>query len=219
MTVRERERQGWVGVRAVSLVLLGGLFACSPTPDRPTEVADEPVGEVSDTLITAAPLPAETVYVEGMPEVMPVVAFRPPLAFPLGFETVIPADMAVDLASSGEADVVRFEAAFGGVRRPDVSLTFAVLPAEVEAEEARSNIAALARTLGATQRTEQIPPWATHAYDAVADTAAFLTLGRHRDHWFYLLARYPVEYGDGMAPRIDLILRRWIWIDDGTPLR
>jgi hypothetical protein len=219
MTVRESGRQGGVGVRALSLILLGGLFACSPMSDQATEVGEGPVDEVSGTLITAAPLPAETVYVEGMPEVMPVVAFRSPLAFPLGFETVIPADMGVDLASSGEADVVRFVAAFGGERRPDVSLTFAVLPAGVEAEEARSNIAALARMLGATERTEQIPPWATRAYDAVADTAAFLTLGQHRDHWFYLLARYPVEYGDGMAPRIDLILRRWVWLDDGTPLR
>jgi hypothetical protein len=203
-------------------IALAGLLAsgCTGTP----ESAEGPVG--IDTVPPSALEPSEesaveveNVHIEGMPERMLVRRFASPIDFPLGFYTRVPADMVEEFVSSGEGDVVRFEAAFGGVLRRDAFLAYHVIPEGTVAADAREMVAGVAREAGATRRSGEGPHrWATDQYTLTGEYAGFLALGQHRDVWFYFLASYPPEYGDGMGPRIDLILRNWIWADDGTRL-
>lgn len=52
---------------------------------------------------------------------------------------------------------------------------------------------------------------------AKGERSGFLALTEHDGSPFYLLATYPPEFGDSMAPCIELILREWRWAD-GQPL-
>ncbi|TVP42059.1 MAG: hypothetical protein EA350_17720 [Gemmatimonadales bacterium] len=156
--------------------------------------------------------------VEGMPEVMAVQAFETPVSFPLGFSTVVPADMRVEQVGSGEGDVVRFEAAFGGVHRPEALLSLTVLPGDLSESEAREQFASVAAVLGAGPHSGERFPWALQERMLIGDVSGFVALGRHQDRWYLMAMQHPPEYGDGMAPRVDLMLRRWRWTSDGSPL-
>jgi hypothetical protein len=193
--------------------LLGGCM-------EPRDVAMDPM--LLDTAFVATEpdtvLMMETILIEGMPERLLVRPFESPVDFPLGFSTVVPADMVVDFVSSGEGDAVRFEAVFGGIHRSDAMLGLIVPPNRPDAEEAREMVAGVASDLGGVQVSDPVFPGAIAGYRLVGEVAGFLALGQQNDQWFYFLAQYPPEFGDGMAPRMDLILRRWIWSDDATPL-
>jgi hypothetical protein len=198
-------------------VALLGMNGCEPPAVAPPGDEVEPPAAVGDTAAPPA-LAQETIMIEGIPEVVLVMPFEPPVGFPLGFRTVVPADMRVQYASSGEGDAVRFEAAFGGVHRPEALLSFTVLPEGLESEEARGRVQEIAAAMGAVRAESAGPPWALDSYRLAGEHAGFLALGEHREFWFYFLASYPPEFGDGLSPRIDLILRRWFWADDGTRL-
>jgi len=45
-----------------------------------------------------------------------------------------------------------------------------------------------------------------------------VSIGRHGDNWFHVVRHYPVEYGDGLGPRLHTILRLWRWDDTGEML-
>jgi hypothetical protein len=203
-------------VLPVSLALLGACRA----PDEPAFTSPVDTLGLEAQVQEPPPLVAETLYIEGMAEVIPVQTFRSPLGYPLGFSTVVPEDMVVEFVSSGEGDAVRIEAAFGGVRRSDVLLSFVTLPEGTDVADARQAAGEIARMNGGTEETDRARfPWADMVFRLGQETAGFIALGEHRDRWFYFLASYPPEFGDGMGPRIDLILRRWTWADDGTGLQ
>jgi hypothetical protein len=150
--------------------------------------------------------------------VIAVQAFSTPPDFPLGFSTVVPEDMRVEHVGSGEGDVVRFEAEFGGVHRPEAVFSFTVLPGELTEAEAREQFASVAAVLGAGPQRGRRFPWTLDERILIGDASGFVALGRHRDRWYLMALQHPPEYGDGMAPRVDLLLRRWRWISDGSLL-
>jgi hypothetical protein len=198
----------------LTLLLLG---ACrGPEPAEP----GGGIVEAPDTMAPVQVVPvtfAETIRLEGMTESIQARLFETPVDFPLGFRTVVPTDLHVDFVSSGEGDAVRFEAAFGGVHNPEALLSAVVLPDRHTAEDAHSYVESLARELGAVPGRGAGWEWAEAHYDLQGPRSGFLALGQRNETWFYVLSQYPPEYGDGMAPRIELILRRWTW-SDGTPL-
>src|SRR5690606_30458837 len=124
--VRKRVRYGWVAV-----VLYSGIMGCANSAEEDETGSVPPAGLDSPTVsapATPPPLVSETIAIEGMPEVIEARVVEAPVAFPLGFTTVVPSDMAVDFASSGEGDALHVEAEFGGVRNPDATFIFLVMP-------------------------------------------------------------------------------------------
>lgn len=226
MTVRRMQRQAAAGWRAagcaIGLLLLAGCTSAGEPDREPADAGPGTVPAEAPPLVQDTVTPevsTETILIEGMEETIEVRAFRTPVAFPLGFSTVVPAGMAIDFVSSGEGDVVRFEAAFGGVHRPEAALIFTVLPRRIDGERAREMLAQEARQLGGVPVEPVEKPWALRQYRFQGnDVSGFIGLGEHDETRYFIAARYPPEYGDGLGPRVDLILRRWRWTDDGSPL-
>jgi len=208
----------WCAFRTGTTMLVGWLALAagcqaSETGEEPTLTDPEPwviTREEDDSL------QAETIVIEGMEQRIRVLPYHAPVEFPKNFFTVVPEGMVVDYASSGEGDAVRFEAAFGGVRQPDAHLSFTLLPEGTTLEDARITVGDLARRTGGARVAPADRPWAVEEWRV--QPAGFVALAEHNERWFYFLAHYPAEFGDGMEPRIDLILRRWVFTSDGTPL-
>ena len=205
---------------AFLLTLILSLAACDSgrgASPEDVETVDTVEVEASRTTLEppadgAAVLESETLSIEGETEVIRVQAVVSPPSFPLAFTTVAPNDMLVDFLSSGEGDAVRFEAAFGGVHVPEAALVMMVLPAGTTAEDARDWVAEIA---GGTPREPESdrPSWMAESYTIRGELSGFAALGERESRWFYFLASYPPEFGDGIGPRIDLILSRWRWAD------
>lgn len=187
-----------------TLVLLALLLtACraGPEPAAATDAATRPER-----------LSAQ-VAVEGMPQVLPLYLYRPPQGFPLEFSTYRPAEL--QPVATPDARRLRLSAAFGGRANPRAGLEIVAL-AGLDAGAARARVAALAARLDAAPVNPR-QAWAVAEYRLGGGRAGFLALAVHEGKWFYVLADYPAEFGDGMAPRIALILEHWRW-SNGAPL-
>jgi len=198
----------------LGLMMLGGctgLETSQPSAD----------GEASPSFPERSPARPKTrevvLPIEGMTETIAVDLLEAPKAFPLNFSTYMPDDMQVETVSSGEGDALRITAAFGEQPNEQAALTIFAFPARVNAQEARKVVDQTAQALGGTPREDRRYTWSTAEYQLQGEQAGFLALGEHDGISFYLLAAYPPELGDGMAPRIELILREWRWAD-GQPL-
>jgi hypothetical protein len=206
----------WCDFRTGATILVAALTVatgCQAAEDREEPTLTDPEPQVIPREEDDS-LQVETIVIEGMEQRIRVLPYHAPVEFPKNFSTVVPEDMVVDYASSGEGDAVRFEAAFGGVRRPDALLSFTLLPEGTTLDDARILVGDLARQAGGARATNL--PWAVEEWRV--QPAGFIALAEHNERWFYFLAQYPAEFGDGMVPRIDLILRRWVFTSDQTPL-
>lgn len=171
----------------------------------------------ADGVSQPGPTVRETIHIEGMPEEIDARHYEAPEGFPLPFSTIVPADMAVETDWTGDTSAISIEAEFGGVRRPDARLSIVVLPAGTDEEQAVERAAAVVDSLGGYETERGSTPWAARTYRLTGSHAGFLGLGEREDRWFHILLAYPPEFGDGMGPRVDLILRRWSW-NDGSGL-
>lgn len=216
MRDRGRGWQGQVRLAAAGALTLASLVACSDPAETALNLVRN--GDGRDTVATLGALYADSIFVEGTVERIQVRDYQTPLGYPLGFRTVLPSDMAVGYHNSGRGDAVRFEAVFGGIRRPDVALEFTVLPNGMDEGEAIERVANLAIELDAIPRETNSGDFAQARYALGGEEIGFIALGEHEGHWYVFVARYPPEFGDGMGPRIDLILRRWRWAADGAQL-
>lgn len=211
----------WQGspIRAWILVALSlGATSCADNPDEVAPPASTNGGRAVVDTVEQPVIYSETISIEGMPQVLEVVEYRPPMGFPLGFTTAVPTDMVVSYVNSGLGDEVRFEAAFGGTRRPDARLTFVALPESADSADAHERIVTVVAEING-QPVEPLPgDWAVERYRVGDGYSGSLALGTENGKWYYFLAHYPPEFGDGMGPRIELILRRWKWSGTGAPL-
>ncbi|MBN6186117.1 hypothetical protein JQN58_03835 [Aneurinibacillus sp. BA2021] len=61
--------------------------------------------------------------------------------------------------------------------------------------------------------------WAEQTYmDTKNGQSHRLLLGKHAGHYFIVQIEYPMEYADGLSPRIAKIFEEWRWNDTGKPL-
>lgn len=63
--------------------------------------------------------------------------------------------------------------------------------------------------------------WAEQGFayrDPQQNATGIVCIGQHRDRPFYLVTHYPVEYGDGFPPRVDVLLDAFRWKATGRPL-
>lgn len=164
-----------------------------------------------------------------MAEPLRLRLFRSPDGFPLAFTAYVPEAME---PSADEASV-HFRAAFTGAPDPDAFVHLFVFSPGTDRQTALAYAKGYktGRGLPVSQGLEPVaaedPPhgtgWALNAYRFRYQSggewfAGTLGVGRHGDRYFLLVRHRPVEYGDGFAPRADLILETWRWAD-GTALR
>ncbi len=223
--------------RRLPAILLAGVVAAGCDAGGDSDATLTSRGEAADTSgVTAADSPRatdapgddpgpppveavrETISIEGSVEVIDARRFRAPDAFPIPFETIVPGDM--EIASNGidGSREVRIVTAFAGIRRPDAYLSIVVLPGGTDEEEAIERTAALADSLGGIADERETLPWAVRSFRLTGPQAGFIALGERNGGWFQLRTSYPPEFGDGMGPRIALILRRWKWADGSALL-
>ncbi len=128
--------------------------------------------------------------------------------FPLPFATYRPEGMTSDWGASDEGAGAHF---FVG----DATLTIFVPATDPGnlAEWARET----AESMGEPSQLDAFPRWTVAAYSfGGADVTGSVRAGRHAGRAFYVLETMPLERGSGFAPRADVVLREWRWLDDGS---
>ena len=218
-------------------VVLTLALLCSACGAREDGTADDEMPEANGTAPDAQPAPvapagpdlppraparADTVMIEGMPEVSEHSLVSSPAGFAVPFSTYVPEGLEAEFAMPGTA---RFVAAFGGTRNEKAYM-------EVRAEaEGSAQAADVVRGLMAehdvreheTIATDR-PSWAQDAmnFRAVAADGTRIVGGvvivEHGGSHIRIIRHYPAEYGDGLAPRLQTILSEWRWEDTGTML-
>lgn len=152
---------------------------------------------------------------------------RSPAAFPAPFSTYVPDDMLAEFAAADSGYSVRFIANFAAQRNDTAYALFYFYPPATTLPVARDYLEGFLDGLvpGETPATPELPPaWAELAYHfryhppGTRWVTGMAALGRHADYFFHYISQYPEEFGDGMASRLDLILREWRWLDTGRPL-
>ncbi len=215
------------GPMAALLVLALVASGCAD----PGEPAEAPAARDSGSVVAPAPPAADsaappspgpspgvtpepevaidTIMIEGSPEEVHVRLVTSPADFPLPFTARVPVEMRLDRSVSSEGAIVRFEAAFGGVHNPEAFLALHVPNGDA--------VAALVERLGGREDETRRFDWSTREFRLEGERAGFIAEGERAGRRFLLVLAYPPEYGDGMGPRVDLILRSWRW-EDGSPL-
>jgi hypothetical protein len=228
-----RRKAPVTGLLVAALVALvtgcgdGAAGGRTPGDEVPEAAAgDSPVAPVAEPIERAAERRI-AIEIEGMREELRFLLYRSPAGFPLPFSTYIPADMIAEAVSAGEADAIRFIAAFGGVRNEGAAVHLIVHRAGAGEAEAVSVLRALAAGLG-TELTEASAEesfdWSVRDFRSVAlpgrpdAVEGTMAVGRRGDRYFSLVIHHPAEYGDGFGPRARQILREWRWEDTGEAL-
>lgn len=178
----------------------GPFVPAAPRPDEPpvAEAAERPE-RVRETISIEGTLEPITLRLAAFPDV------------PLPFSTYLPDGWGSGVVGSGEGTAVRFTSGEAG-------LTLFV-PAHVTSGAGVTGIArAVAESHGTARVLTGAAGWAEGGFSFSGDVVGSVRVGRHAGTWFYVTEEYPVEQGDGFAPRARLVLDRLRWLDDGTGL-
>lgn len=134
---------------------------------------------------------------------------------PLPFSTYIPTGWVDDVSGSGEGTAVLL-ATSETDPRGFVSL---FVPSEANREGIDGLADAVAESRGEVREADASGTWARRILTfSGIDEAGSIRIGEHAGVPFYILESFPVEMGDGFAPRAAFILDRLRWEDDGTSL-
>ena len=210
-------------MRLLILPLLLTLAACgsdgaapgTAAPDTATTDALAPTDR-SDRPVTRQ----DTVLIEGMPEAIELRLFEDPeIPFTAYYD---PDAFTPEVIAVGEGAGVLFTfdtSAYAAVTFP------AHLPATAEALRERlggpGGILTAQRNANVRPADEDwLCPWATvkFRFDVPPDVVGHACGAVHAQRPFYVLVRYPAEYGDGFGPRWHTVLRTWQWTDGGALL-
>lgn len=232
-------RKRWVLV-ALTLVLLAALVGCSsdevdmqnpPTGGQPGDVTQsgdaQPGDTPGDTTEPGEPgadaEPAEpqtkegTILIEGMEEPVTLLKFDAPDDWPLQFSTWYPDSWLAETESTEEGQRVRFVANYGGNRNDDVFFEVFVYPDGTTEEDVLARAADLAEELGINAISERRYGWTMAEYAGVTDAVNVLLVGGYGQNFFHVWEHYPGEFGDGYAPRAQLVMNEWLF-DTGDQL-
>jgi hypothetical protein len=170
----------------------------------------------------------DTLSIEGLAEPIALRLYRAPDGFPLRFAAYVPGD----LEAREEESAIRFTAHLGGRTEPDAFLHVFVFPPGTDRRAAVASARGYktGRGIAVGQGLEPIaddlkPPnlqWAVRAFRFRYQSGGrwfggVLGVGEHDGRFYQIVRHRPVEYGDGFAPRADLVLETWRWAD-GSPL-
>jgi hypothetical protein len=221
--------------RAIAAALL--LSACgAPVPDAAEDVSAADTSGPDTARPGQTPLqdrPAEradTVMIEGMPEVSSSQLVTSTLEHGVPFSTYKPEGLQTLYDRDGAAAGLRFAAAFSGDAEPEAFMHVRFYgPGKRPAPAEVANLLPLpwqdqaAPAPGACQPVDP-PSWAEAAcaFDYTAPGGQHrvgrVLVARRGDHAFHVLTHYPAEFGDGLGPRFQRILDEWRWEDTGDLL-
>ncbi|MGH7475188.1 MAG: hypothetical protein ACRELD_02770 [Longimicrobiales bacterium] len=161
----------------------------------------------------------DTLWLEGMPEVIEARLYRPEWPEPIRFSTYVPPDIIAEPGSSGAEHAVRFIANFAGRRNDDAVLALFVHPASTSEAEARALARSVAESRGLREHDADAAPrfdWSIVEYgfrdcDDTGCLVGTVAVGRHGTRPFQVLVQYPQEYADGFSPRADYIIEELRW--------
>jgi hypothetical protein len=176
----------------------------------------------------------DTLMVEGMPEVVESRLAESPEA---GFSTYVPPGITMEVLTTGDSASVRFSASFAGPADRNAYMHVRTYPPHAGVGTVRENVATFLRTLrphddpvgGMVRGTEpheqaEPPPWGeeAHTFAYTGETNIRYTgrvvLARSTSGFFHVITHYPPEFGDGLEPRFERILRHWRWETTGEML-
>ena len=185
----------------------------------------ETVGVDSGDTAAAAGRPAtlaDTIRIEGTPEPMTLTLVSSPAGFPMAFSTYMPPDMQVEFLPDSAA--VKFTAAFGGTVQPAAYVHVQQLQGAIADARAESVPATMlaGKTVDRLEVYAGKPPWASDGagFSYMENGTRYngtIALRTGGGTPFRIIIHMPSEYGDGMGPRVEMLLRRWLW-SDGSPL-
>lgn len=209
---------------AVLIASLLFLAACE-WPAQDSAPAGDPLAD-ADTLAHADTLhlpetQQDTLWIEGMAEPTVLHLYRSGDDFPMPFRTYLPGEWRIEDIPEERSIAFTPVGPLAGRARvsvraypPAMTLTDAV-----ERLHIRTAFDAEAPQPATVAAAEERPEWAITEMVAVAGPLVRRSLlGAHGGRFFEIVARYPVEAGDGFEPRKDKILSEWRWEDTGEPL-
>jgi len=167
----------------------------------------------------------ETISLEGMEQTLRLRLFDSlPAGIDVPFTTYVPDDMAIRSAPRETGDRFVARAVFGGQVEPRAFVEARFLPEHASEQAAAESLAAWAPNerpspLEGGKRFE----WSVRERwirrgEGDAAIEGIAALGRHGARWFVIHVEYPIDYGEGLLPRVERVLEEWRWEDTGGGL-
>jgi hypothetical protein len=167
----------------------------------------------------------ETISLEGMEQTLRFRLYDSRAAgLDVPFTTYVAEDMAIRSAPPETGDRFVARAVFGGQVEPRAFVEARFLPPRTSDQAAAESLAAWAPDErpnpfegGKRFAWSMRERWTQRGEgeDAVQGVAG---LGRHGGRWFVIRVVYPIEYGEGLLPRVEQVLEEWRWEDNGGGL-
>ncbi len=190
--------------------------------NTPLDSMGRPIGRVN-----REPVSMGYLRVEGDSQIVTMELYRSPASYPPSFSTYKSADMQVASAVVGGTFSVTLSPVFGAAPNP---LAFVQIQSDTialpEKDPAGAAVSAFTSPMKVSRLT--VTPNDRYPFATAAKSFRFTTegtpvtgtmiVGRRGNHTYRILVQYPPEFGDGMAPRVGLILRHFRWDDDFTYL-
>lgn len=214
---------------ALTLAACGGHEA-PPVADTDTLGADRPDGAApGDNPEFTVPQQRaatreDTILIEGMPEVETSTLVTAPAGFAAPFSTYVPEGLQTRFEPPSTA---RFTAAFGGQVNNSAFMAVTVQDAGAANVSAAAILEEFMQTRGAAEHEAVAIDQPSWAVDAIGfrslgkngtDYSGSIIVAEHGDQVVHIFRHYPVEYGDGLGPRLHMILSDWRWEDTGAML-
>jgi hypothetical protein len=198
-----------------------------PTADAAPPATPQEPPQVDDPAPPAArpQTRTDTIMVEGTAETSTSRLVTASGGFARPFSTYVPEGIE---AAVNAPSTARFTAAFAGNLNSDAYMEVFVYPSGATRPRDEEILSRLMSARNAAEHeTSGIdrPSWAMEATAfryVGADGTNFtgsVMVGQHGGTWVHIVRHYPVEYGDGLPPRLNAILGHWRWEDTGEMLR
>lgn len=224
-----------IGLLVVLLIIMGGVMGCSTdttnsddkqpqeeqqdiSKDDEDKDKDEVGGQDSTADLNFLEGKEGTILIEGMKEDITLYLLD---GRANGFITYIPENFIVEAVSSGEGDAYNIFSNFGGVKREDVYIRFFFFSDTLKEKPVlvgeKGILTASQLDMQKVTNGEKNHNWSIEEYIS-RDGETLAALGNHEGQYFLVTISYPVEFGDGVVPRIRKILDEFYWLDTETHL-
>jgi hypothetical protein len=167
----------------------------------------------------------ETISLEGMEQTLRLRLFDSrPAGIDVPFTTYVPDDMAIRSAPRETGDRFVARAVFGGQVEPRAFVEVRFLPEHASEQAAAESLVAWAPDErpnpleGGTRFHWSVRERWIRRGERDAAVEGIAALGRHGARWFVIHVEYPIDYGEGLLPRVERVLEEWRWEDTGGGL-
>lgn len=185
----------------------------------PADKTTVPKTEPSASVVSQRPATKTgTIAIEGMPETINLKLFD---REGVPFTTYMQADRFVDeVVDTAEGSTTRLYWTYEGQKEESVFVEFTFPDTAMTADEMQSSLTAPDglmnqqgwKVMGVEPASKPVYPWLKTAIAYEDTTAPNYTVGRvlvaeHDGKAFYIVTHVPAEYGDGLSPRIEMMLK------------